>query len=128
MTLIQDQIEKSRMFTTGHDAWEHYRRAALMDLDQEGFETVEAAGLGLLKREHATGADRAKRYRAWANESLIWCIDRIRENRNAEALRGFLQVVDYNARVNGAFYFYPTMHDATVMLRNHFERLLKGAS
>ena len=128
MTLIQDQIERSQLFTTGHDKWEHYRRAALIDLDREGFASVHEAGLGTTKvypESLSNGPeDRVKRFRAWTNESLIWTIDRIRENRNAEALRGFLQVVDYNARVNGTFHFYPVLHDAICALRNHFEKLL----
>lgn len=119
-TPIEVQIEKSQMFTTGHDKWEHYRRGALLDLQREGFATVGEAG----NLTPLTCVDDTRRLRAWTNDSLIWTIDRIRENRNAEAIRGFLQVIAYNARANGTF-CYPHIADAVIVLRNHFEDLLK---
>lgn len=66
---------------------------------------------------------RRGRYRAWGNESLIWTIDTIRAGRNGEAIRGFLQVVDYFTRIApGAWPRH--VSDAFIALRNHFEDLI----
>jgi len=114
METIQEQIEASQ-HGEGADRWEHYRRAALLELRRMGIEKLEEV--------IAWAAENPReRYTAWMNESLIWTIDSIRRGRNAEAIRGYLQVVDYASKTG----WWPShVQDAFIVLRNHFEDLIR---
>ena len=116
METIQEQIEASQHGPAA-DRWEHYRRAALLELRRMGIEKLEEVNSWAV-------ANAKERYTAWMNESLVWTIDSIRRGRNAEAIRGYLQVVDYASRLSPGF--WPShVQDAFIVLRNHFEDLIR---
>jgi hypothetical protein len=122
MATVAEHIERCRP-TSGESAhsfpddWARYERNALVGLHNMGVEN-----LGDVVTMFATAPD-AQRFTAWLYDSLVWTIARIREGRNHEAFRGFLQVTEYYGR-RGSFWPDPTTHDATIAIRNHLEKAL----
>lgn len=80
-------------------------------------------------------ADEAVRYRVWLADSLCWTVERFRATQYHEALRGYIQAVDYQARLSMlAIARTPTdranltlgvFADIMLTLRNTLEGLLK---
>ncbi len=67
----------------------------------------------------------AVRWEAWAAESIVWTIARLREGYPHEAVRGVFQVYEYTGRRGG---FLPAgLSDARDALRNYVEKLLRNA-
>lgn len=85
----------------------HYERSALFYL-----QSVGAPSNGAFLSWHA-----------WAADSIVWTIGRLRAGYPHEAVRGLFQVYEYTGRAGG---FLPAgLSDARDALRNHIEKLLR---
>jgi len=122
MQTVSDLIEQARP-TSGPSAhsfpddWARYQRNALVGLQRLGVERLDQV------LTFGANADAKTRYTAWLYDSIVWTIDRIREDRDNEAIRGMLQVADYCGRLGGLWPDSLTA-DTFIVLRNHFEKAL----
>jgi hypothetical protein len=109
---VEELLEEAR---AKRDEWAPYERGALLLLQQLGVHYPGAA----------TSFDNGKpgdKWSAWAADSILWTIDRIRADVPHEAVRGIFQVYEYSGRAG----FLPShISDARSALRNYIEDKLR---